>query len=269
MAYGFPEQRGHAGRHGVVGTAAGLIIGLLAVGTLAVGGARAEPSGGDIQWAQTILNDKGFKVGKPNGQLTPVTRQALSAYQKSVGLKPTGDLDAATVARMMEGRPTSNTTRTLGAPDPSRPRAGGGPEPKPQASPVMSVQSSGGDGDTIVGTVRRAGGEQQHPAPSAAPRLGVTAEATPTPAGQPEPPEVDAPFRLTAPSWVRMGIIGLIPAIFGFAGWWWWSSGRRPAPVARPTAPRQEPTLTSPAAGRVASRRAPVLSARGGGGRRG
>ncbi len=67
--------------------------------------ARAQSATADIQWAQTILKEKGFDIGgRANGQMTAQTRAALSAYQKSVGLPATGQLDAATTARMMGDR---------------------------------------------------------------------------------------------------------------------------------------------------------------------
>lgn len=231
--------------------------------------AGAEPSGADIQWAQTILKEKGFLNARPNSRMTPETKQALSAYQKSVGLKQTGELDAATVNKMMEGRQAQipSTMRTLGAPDPNRPKVNpNAPEPKPLAAPVTGVQSAGGEGDNIVGTVRRAGAPAagEHPVPSAAPRVGVAADtSTPAPMpGQVTMPE-EEPFRLTAPQWVRFGIIGFIVSAFGFVGWWWWGSGRRPEPTERPMTTRREPSLSS--GERTGGRQAPTLSPRGSG----
>ncbi|HYD29339.1 MAG TPA: peptidoglycan-binding domain-containing protein [Azospirillaceae bacterium] len=259
MTNGIPGSRFGRGAVFALAVAAGLTL---------TGVAKAEPSAADIQWAQTVLNEKGFKVGRPIGRMTPETKQGLSAYQKSVGLKQSGELDAATIAKMMESRPAANTMKTLGAPDPSRPRVNSNaPEPKPQAAPVMGVQSAGGDGDTVIGTVRRAGvpevsASSGYPgAPSAAPRVGVASESTAPMPGQTVMP--DEPFRLMAPGWMRFGIIGFIAAAFGFAGWWWWSSGRRPAPTERPAMTRREPTLC--AGEPSGARRGPMLSARGGG----
>ena len=81
---------------------------------------------GDVQWAQTILKEKGFNIGgRANGQMTPQTKAALSAYQKSVGLPQTGQLDQATVNKMM-GERQSKAAPTMGNLAQQRP-GGGGP----------------------------------------------------------------------------------------------------------------------------------------------
>ena len=50
----------------------------------------------DVKLMQTILNDRGFPAGTADGQMGPATRQALRAWQRSVGLPadgyPTPDL---------------------------------------------------------------------------------------------------------------------------------------------------------------------------------
>lgn len=44
----------------------------------------------ETQALQTALNQRGFDSGAPDGQVGPATRQALRAYQRSVGLPPDG-----------------------------------------------------------------------------------------------------------------------------------------------------------------------------------
>src|SRR5690242_16449062 len=48
----------------------------LAAPMLAAGRAAAEPSAADIQWAQSILKDKGLFSGRANGDNNPQTRAA-------------------------------------------------------------------------------------------------------------------------------------------------------------------------------------------------
>ncbi|MBP2313023.1 peptidoglycan-binding domain-containing protein [Azospirillum soli] len=108
---------------------------------------------GDVQWAQTILKEKGFNIGgRANGQMTPGTKAALSAYQKSVGLPQTGQLDQATVNKMM-GERQSKAAPTMGNLAQQRP-GGGGPgqaprEPQrevaPRAAPTQRIEGNGAE----------------------------------------------------------------------------------------------------------------------------
>lgn len=111
---------------------------LLTAGTAAF----AEPSAADIQWAQTILKEKGFDIGgRANGQLTPQTRAALSSYQKSVGLPASGSLDQATISRMLSDR-EKKATSTMGSLSKSQiGQSGKEKEVVPRAAPTQRVES--------------------------------------------------------------------------------------------------------------------------------
>jgi len=62
----------------------------------------------EIRQAQQALEQKGFKVGKPDGKLGPETKQALSSFQKSQNLQQSGELDQQTLAAL--GINASETT---------------------------------------------------------------------------------------------------------------------------------------------------------------
>jgi membrane-bound lytic murein transglycosylase B len=50
---------------------------------------------------QQTLNDRGFEAGEPDGMVGPMTRGAVRAYQKSVGLPPDGYPTPALIDRLM------------------------------------------------------------------------------------------------------------------------------------------------------------------------
>ncbi|MEP2727060.1 SEL1-like repeat protein, partial [Roseibium sp.] len=49
---------------------------------------------GMVREAQTRLNQLGFETGTPDGQMGPRTRSAIRAFQRSIGMVETGDVDA-------------------------------------------------------------------------------------------------------------------------------------------------------------------------------
>jgi membrane-bound lytic murein transglycosylase B len=51
---------------------------------------RALSRRSDITALQTALNRLGYKIGKPNGKAGPRTRAAVSAFERSLGLEPSG-----------------------------------------------------------------------------------------------------------------------------------------------------------------------------------
>jgi hypothetical protein len=244
--------------------AAGFSVGM----ALSAGGASAA-SKADIQWAQTVLKERGFDPGPARGELNERTRSALSAFQKKNGIPVTGRLDDATVQRLMQGRETSSTMGNLAAPRSSNGAGGGASsagrgaaEPaKPKAAPTTAVQSSGPAVENLLESVRRSdapassGGD---PAPSAAPRAAITADGaaagaqTGAVAGAGQAEGGFDLSRLVAPAWVRGLIWVLVAAVALAGGLVWWLSGRRPrAGKGRPVrgggpAPlreRREPTL--------------------------
>lgn len=64
-----------------------------------------------IRSVQTTLNDRGFKAGPVNGKLTPQTRNAIRAFQKSENLEDTGRLNPGTLGALgvLTGEPPFTT----------------------------------------------------------------------------------------------------------------------------------------------------------------
>ena len=56
----------------------------------------------EISGIQHRLNNMGFPCGPANGVLTPDTREALRRFQAQYGLRPTGEPDDATRAKLVE-----------------------------------------------------------------------------------------------------------------------------------------------------------------------
>lgn len=183
--------------HGGAAVAAvAVVVSALTMGTPAP--ARAEASVADIQWAQTILKEKGFNIGgRAKGQMTPETRSALSAYQKSVGLPATGNLDQATIARMM-GEREKKASPTMGSLSKSQVgQTRHEKEVTPRAAPTGRVES----GSESVGGMAQFGGapvsssssssSASHAAPAARPSASASASAAapsvPTPQSAPRP----------------------------------------------------------------------------------
>ena len=54
----------------------------------------------DVERIQSILSDLGFYKGTVDGLTGPATRAAVAAYQKTVGLAPTGEVDAALLTQL-------------------------------------------------------------------------------------------------------------------------------------------------------------------------
>jgi hypothetical protein len=55
-----------------------------------------------ISGVQSRLNNLGFNCGRVDGVLNTETKEALQAFQVSVGIQPSGELDAATKAKLYE-----------------------------------------------------------------------------------------------------------------------------------------------------------------------
>ncbi|WP_188262574.1 peptidoglycan-binding domain-containing protein [Azospirillum tabaci] len=252
-----------------------VVVPVLAAGLLAGASVRAQ-STADIQWAQTILKDKGYNIGgRANGQMHAETKAALGKYQAAHGLPVTNQLDKATIAKMM-GEREGKAPATVGNLAQQK-VGGGGPgqaprEPQrevvPRAAPTQRIDSgagsvgggaqfsagpptssssssSGGPSSAPASSAPAASatassqGQGQGPVPQAAPRASVTAA---TPSGQPVPvvePAADSGSML--PGWAangaRYGVMGVIGATVLGIGFAWWRSGRANAP--RP-APRND-----------------------------
>lgn len=226
--------------------------------TLAGGGPgfAQQPSTADLQWAQTILKDKGFDIGgRANGQMTPQTRTALSAYQRSAGLPVTGQLDKATVDHMLAGR-QSATTPTMGnlaAPRPSGSIRAPERDVAVRAAPTARVEGAGHDGAVVTNPVVRAPGAPSSaaagpvPLPAPAPAVSVAAGDTAFAALS---PVVQAPTAAPGvPGWLRYALMAVIGGTLGAVSFVWWRSGRaggrRGTDGERPAAApeRREPTF--------------------------
>jgi putative peptidoglycan binding protein len=72
---------------------------LLALAALQV---PAEAGGADVERAQQALKQMGHDPGPVDGVIGAQTAAALRAYQKAQGLRVTGQLDAATTAKLGE-----------------------------------------------------------------------------------------------------------------------------------------------------------------------
>ncbi|WP_448190563.1 peptidoglycan-binding domain-containing protein [Azospirillum sp. sgz301742] len=249
----------------------------LAAGALSAEPALAQqPSAADIQWAQTILKEKNYDIGgRPNGQLTPQTKSALSRYQKDHGLPATGNLDQGTVAKMM-GENAAKPQATMGNLAQQK-IGGGGPGQAPRTPPkevVPRAAQRGGDVDNIGGgevtlgpVVRGAPSEVPMPSsrstapsvaqggthadapgvPQAAPRAAVTAA---TADGKEVPVTALSKDEdgFTPPGWLRYVVMGVLAGTLGFIGLGWWRSGRpSSAPPVRdePREVRREPSFAA------------------------
>ncbi|QJE73570.1 peptidoglycan-binding protein [Aerophototrophica crusticola] len=244
----------------------------------------AEPNGATIQWAQQILDDKGFYQGRASGKLDSATAAAISAYQKSVGLKATGRLDKATVDRLLAERSEKQAPTVGNLADPNSRAKPSSPmlreeEVRPQAAPtIRGVERGEGGEQTLLNTAppdiaRPAAGSPPGATPRAAPpaaRVEPSPGAAPAPsvtAGDPAGPSaaprasVEAEggpeggfdlSALTASNGVRYGLLGATGLIVLGMLFAWWRGGRVPA------APKPAPRAAA-APAPTATRRAPSL----------
>jgi hypothetical protein len=242
----------------------------------------ADPTAADVQWAQGILKGKGLYSGRANGDFNDPTKAALRSYQKSAGLRQTGQLDQATTAHMLAERQSAasptmgNLAGPGGRPQPSKVNRDA-EAPKPTAAPRMGVDTHGSpEGEQALGVFgghaptgasrdrardgstgsAARGVSSGEPVPQAAPRTRVDSVGQPPPDGMTEMAD-PAESGITVPPWVRTGVIGVLGASFAFAGVSFWMSGRRPSRKQRGNSPTQP----------MASRREPSFDGGGGAGR--
>lgn len=261
----------HRARRAVWGRARRAVaLAVLAGGVLGSAPLMAQ-SAADIQWAQTILKEKGYDIGgRANGTMHPQTKTALSKYQAAHGLPATGQLDKATIDKMM-GERQGKAAPTVGNLAQQK-IGGGGPgqaprEPQrevvPRAAPTQRIDSGNGEfaggaqfsagppatssgshssGSAPSGSASNSASNNasQGPVPQAAPRASVSAT---TPSGQPVPvvePPADSGSLL--PAWatnsLRYIVMGVLALTVGGIGFGWWRSGR--AASASKSAPRDD-----------------------------
>lgn len=250
-------------------------VGLLFLTTAS---AMAEAPIADVQWAQRVLTEKGFDIGgRANGQMTGPTRSALKAYQKANGLPATGEVDGATIEKMMSGRNgNAQHQGSLSAPRPgSAPRA---PEKdvKPRAAPSERVQTQGG-GENVNPAVAPSGpvdtsgwmpgqGSANPPAKAGGAPMAEGA-AGPVSGTQTTLPMTGGNTESTAKTYARPMIAAVILGMLIAIATTWWMSGRRrrPAgegPVEQAVATRrQEPTFGGGRDSRASADTGPLLTA--------
>lgn len=220
---------------------------------LSAASASAESSIADVQWAQRVLTEKGFDIGgRANGQMTGPTRSALKAYQKANGLPATGEVDQATIDKMMAGRTASPAQGSLSAPRPgSAPRALE-KDVKPRAAPSERVQNEGGSENTTPalapsGAVVGGGWMPGQPGTGGAMTQGVAGPVSGTQTTLPMTFGVgESATRTYARPLIAAILLGTLMALGGT--WWLTGRRRRSAPdKAEAPAPthRQEPTFGS------------------------
>jgi hypothetical protein len=100
-------------------------------------GAQAATNPNMVRQAQQQLQQRGFDVGQPDGQLGATTRQALRDFQQTQGLQPTGRLDQQTLAAL--------GVEAGAGPEPAAPGASGTRDPG-QAAPE---QQPGADQSSV------------------------------------------------------------------------------------------------------------------------
>lgn len=231
---------------------AAVVTGVFAVGAVLATPlpAAAQTSPADVQWAQETLKSKGYDLGgRASAKWTDGSRRALSAFQRAQGLPATGELDAATMAKLSAVRAAPSSMGVLGAPPPAGSAASGGgarreAPPQPKAVPTTKVGAEGGEAGVIGGVtlgqaptaaghapsavpVPRVDAQENAPAPNAAPRAQVFGGD-----GAPAGGALAADSSFQAANWMRYGAGGLLAATLAAMGWGWWRSGRRRAAVA-------------------------------------
>ena len=228
--------------------------------------AQQQPSAADIQWAQTILKERNYDIGgRANGQLTPQTRAALSKYQKDHGLPATGNLDQATVAKMM-GERAAKTPSTMGnLADPKTGAPAAAPrvvakEVAPRAAQRAGDVDNVGGGEVTLGPVVR-GAPSEVPAASGRPSASAPAPGTPQAAPRASVTATTADGKevpvtalskdedgFSVPGWLRYAVMAVLAGTLGFIGIGWWRSGRPSGPSTvrdeEPSEGRREPSFS-------------------------
>ena len=140
--------------------------------------AAYEPT---VEAVQEALTKRGFKPGRIDGAMGSRTRKALREFQSSVGLPPTGKIDAATIAALGLEPPGTGETPPAEAPPPT-PAVGSGTAPDadpPVAEPPRATPRA-----------EPAGTEPRRAVPRAEPAGAEPPRAEPPRA---EPPRAEPP----------------------------------------------------------------------------
>jgi peptidoglycan hydrolase-like protein with peptidoglycan-binding domain len=203
-----------------------LVRGLLGLGTAIIlnqaaqqnqqpryqGGVQRAPGEYDDEVAKRVaarrevqrrLNMLGFEAGQPDGSFGPQTREAIAAFQRSVGHRPTGKITEAEITLLYQrsnaamagggGEENGNGVAaeggveegfaTLGNANPpvsAFPALGGGANNAPQGTNAFSTVGNpapAANGKAAFPVIGNAAGQQAAPHPSAFPQIGKAAPA--------------------------------------------------------------------------------------------
>ena len=98
-----------------------------------------------VEAVQEALTERGFEPGKIDGAMGSRTRRALRKFQSSVGLPPTGEIDAATIAALgLEPPGTVDTPAAVAPPPTPAPASGTAPDTDPRV-PGLRRPNPGGN----------------------------------------------------------------------------------------------------------------------------
>lgn len=116
------------------------------------GSGKVATQGAELAAVQNKLNELGFDCGKADGIMGPKTKSAITSFQKSKGLSPTGSADETTVSALNEAQPVTPTPGQAIAKTPTEPKEKGsdkgedkpGPTaPTPTTSPTPTSSNAG------------------------------------------------------------------------------------------------------------------------------
>lgn len=79
---------------------------------------QTRPTDMDVREIQTLLNQRGFNAGTPDGIVGAGTLRAIAAFQRSIGRVPTGQLSAEELAILRSVPTAPNTPGSVVAPTP-------------------------------------------------------------------------------------------------------------------------------------------------------
>ena len=124
------------------------------------GGAGAIDLAPDqIRHVQTVLIEKGFDIGEPDGRLGPRTRRALMAFQRQQGFQASGQIDSRTMTALGVSSTTGQGNQGANQPSTS---GQGGAGTQPPANQNMGAGQKGKDNQPS--TSGQGGASTQSPA---------------------------------------------------------------------------------------------------------
>lgn len=136
-------------------------------------GDAADAGRDQVRQAQAALNQHGFNVGDPDGKLGKRTKEALIAFQKQRGFRPTGKVDRATLQALLAGEAAPGGTQ--------------GSQPGPvQAAPQGPAPATTGQAGTAQGAGALQPADADTPPAPEIPPMPETGASGRVPAGSPQ-----------------------------------------------------------------------------------